>query len=129
MSSNPNRYDRPGLYWTVTREKCEPFQFVTMRVTSVKISRVYGGIGDVGTYRAHEECFGRFATMTDAGRYASRLNFILAQTKIELHALDNEINRLQQIRTEMLDKQAEALYACVQDFPQMALIADKYART
>lgn len=129
MSSNPNRYDRPGLYWTVTREKQAPFQFVTMRVTSVKISRVYGGVNEVGCFRSHDEVFGRFETMNDAGRHASQLNFILAQTLINLRTLDNEINRLQKVREEMLDAEKMALFAVYSQFPAMAVIADRYAKT
>lgn len=127
--STGKRYDRPGLYWTVTREKQAPFTYVTMRVTSLSISKVNGGIGDVGTFRAHEECFGRFETMNDAGRYASQLNFELAQLRMMTGTIDQEIARLEAARQELIDACEQRMFGIKQSFPNAPLImADRYAR-
>ena len=67
--------------------------------------------------------------MNEAGRYSSRLNFVLAQTKIELQQVDAEINRLNNLRETMLERESEALYSIHSAFPQFAQIRDRYART
>lgn len=125
--TKPPPFSRPAIYWTVTRDK-KTGQFVSMRVTHVTPDRTYGGIGEKGRFRKHNEVFGKFATYHEAQRHAGALNFQLATTRAKKLAIQDKINLLARALEEYDTACNDNIAAMIATFPRVGMIANAYSR-
>ena len=123
-----NRYDRPGLFWAITRVRRTPAIYVTMRVTRITPERIYGGIEDVGTYRKPDELWGRYETRDAAGRDAAQLNFVLARYANEFRMLAEEYQRIDQQAQALGINRDKEIALLIEAFPRMALMQDRFGK-
>lgn len=122
------RYDRPGLFWAITRVRRTPAVYVTMRVTHITPERIYGGVEDVGTYRKPSEVYGRFEDRDKAGRKAAELNFVLARYSTEFRMLAEEYARIDQQAQALAVNRDKELELLIEAFPRMALMQDRFGK-
>lgn len=123
-----NRFDRPGLFWTVTRDNSELANFVAMRVTKVTMERYYGGFNGVGCYRKISDCYGRFPTFTLAGQAASRMQFEVIICRQRQAQVRDYIKLAEEQLAKYERECQEALDAIKRELPQVALMDDPYSR-
>jgi hypothetical protein len=125
--TTPPRFTRPAIYWTITRDK-KTGLFVSMRVTHVTPDRVYGGIGEKGRFRAHNEVFGKFPTFNEASRHAGELNFQLALARSRINSIQDQIDLLTGAICQVNDQCATIIDAMTSAFPRVGMIANAYSR-
>lgn len=122
------RYDRPGLFWAITRVRRIPAVYVTMRVTRITPERIYGGVEDIGTYRKPDEVYGRFETRDVAGRKAAELNFVLARYTNAFRELHEQFAALEEAGKALSVNRDKELTLLIEAFPRMALMQDRFGK-